>query len=111
MKPICGIIDLIQETYTVRRVSQNVYTTKEHDSLRIWKDRNQFFWYSQGFGGGPKEWLIKVLNFDTDAAFEYSENFFSTFETRRNAIAQNNVYELYQLSGKKYIMNISKIER
>lgn len=51
------IVDLAQQQFKVVVVSNNILTTTEHDSLRIWSNKNRWWWYSKNIGGGIKEWL------------------------------------------------------
>lgn len=51
------IVDLAQQQFKVVVVSNNILTTTEHDSLRIWSNKNRWWWYSKNVGGGVKEWL------------------------------------------------------
>lgn len=51
------IVDLAQQQFKVVVVSNNILTTTEHDSLRIWSNKNRWWWYSKNVGGGIKEWL------------------------------------------------------
>ena len=51
------IAELISEQYTLEKLSNNLLTTTEHDSLRIWTNTNSWYWFSRGYGGGIKEWL------------------------------------------------------
>ena len=47
------------EPYNLVRIAPNVYSTKEHDSLKI--SNGKWYWWSQGFGGvSALDYLIKV---------------------------------------------------
>lgn len=96
---MANILDLIGETYTPIRLSHNIYSTKEHDSLIIWTDTNSFYWYSKNFGGDAFTWLIQVNNYDKEIAREIALDY--TDDTiKRNRKKTSPQYELYQISGK-----------
>jgi len=65
------ILDLIGSDLTLVRLSNTVYTTVEHDSIRIWPDTNSYYRFSQGQGGGPLHWLItwRGLSFEEAKLF------------------------------------------
>ncbi|MCB1711831.1 MAG: hypothetical protein KDH96_04960 [Candidatus Riesia sp.] len=59
------IAELIGEKYTLRKLSNNVLTTEEHGSLKIWTNTNSWYWFARGFGGGIREWL-RYANYPED---------------------------------------------
>ena len=88
-----SILELVSEDFTIIQVSNNIYTTKEHDSLRIWVSTNSFYWYSQNFGGGPRVWLQRVRQYGDEQIEELLQEevqpiklkrkFAQLFETRQ----------------------------
>ncbi len=67
------IVSLIGQDLTLIRQSSNLYTTQEHDSLKIWVATNSWYHFSRQIGGGPKEWLKYYRSFDDYEAVEYIE--------------------------------------
>ena len=57
------------EPSNLKRVTGNVYCTKEHDSLKM--SNGKWYWWSRGFGGySALDYLIKVKEYDFVEAVE-----------------------------------------
>lgn len=96
-----SILELVQADFSVVQISNNIYTTREHDSLRIFVNTNSFFWYSQRFGGGPKEWLQKVRQYDSEQIEEMLQD---EVHSIKKLTHQRRTYETRQFYGiTKYV--------
>lgn len=98
------ITDVISEDYTIVRVSAYVYTTREHDSLRIWPNTNSFYWFSKNFGGSVKEWLSKVRLYSDEyieTLLEESEPDARLFFKKKNPVQHFETRQFYGIQ--KYI--------
>lgn len=60
---------LIGETLTVVGRGKTL-TTAEHDSLKIWTDRQQWYWFSKGVGGDLIDWYQQLHNCDLRTAID-----------------------------------------
>jgi hypothetical protein len=60
-----NLLEAVSQVYQIQQVSTNLFTTSEHDSLRIWTHTNTWYWFSRGIGGGLKEWL-QLNNYSRD---------------------------------------------
>lgn len=57
MSESLDILDVISKDFKLKKISNGLYTTIEHDSLRIWPHTNSWHWYSKGVGGNATYWL------------------------------------------------------
>lgn len=69
-----NILDLASQDFTLVRESNNIYTTREHDSLKFFVDTNSWFWYKERVGGGIKRFVEFFWNLS-----EVPEEFNGTF--------------------------------
>ena len=65
IKDTLSIVDLVGETFTVVKSGAAVWTTHEHDSLKLWPKTQSWYWFSRGLGGDIFDWyqLIQRCNF------------------------------------------------
>jgi DNA primase len=64
LKRTIDIADLIERSGLTIVGSGNILTTKEHSSLRIWRNTNSYSWFSQGHGGSIFDWVMHTDNVD-----------------------------------------------
>lgn len=74
-----NILDLASQDFTLVRESQNVYSTKEHDSLKFFINTNSWFWFSERIGGNAKKyveffWNLSEIPEEFDNSFQEIEN-------------------------------------
>lgn len=102
------IVSLIGQDLTLIRQSNNLYTTQEHDSIKIWVSTNTWYHFSRQIGGGPKEWLKYWRSFDDYEAIEYIDsnqfndgNVVALFRNLWNNATTDSGIEVRQLYGIK----------
>ncbi len=59
----------IGKTFTIQGRGKTL-TTAEHDSLKIWTDKQQWYWFSKGVGGDLFDWYMQVENCGFRVALE-----------------------------------------
>lgn len=60
---------LIGKTFTIHGRGKTL-TTTEHDSLKIWTDKQQWYWFSKGVGGDIFDWYMMVESCGFQEALE-----------------------------------------
>lgn len=107
------ILDVIGKDFKIKKISNGLYSTVEHDSLRIWKDTNSWYWYKNNVGGDAINWL-KYRHHLTDEqineryeVYDYSTDPFKVTTLNKYTITDD--VDIHQLYGKKeysdYIRN------
>lgn len=81
-----NILDVISEDFTLIRESSNRYTTKEHDSLKIFTDTNSWYWFSERVGGTPEFYIKLFWHYDEEQLNAY-------LAEHHNVTIQNNANE------------------
>lgn len=69
-----SILDLASQDFTLVKESSNVWSTKEHDSLKFFANSNSWFWFSERIGGNAKKYVEFFWNLS-----EVPEEFNGTF--------------------------------
>ncbi len=70
IKAATPVLDLIGQTFTIIGHG-SVLTTVEHDSLKIWKETNSWYWFSKGMGGDVLDWYQHIHRCDLATAIEH----------------------------------------
>ena len=60
-----NILDIIGSVLTLIQINDNVWSSKEWDSLRIWVDTQSWYRFSRGVGGDA-EAFIRYYNHEYD---------------------------------------------
>ncbi|MEM4134568.1 MAG: toprim domain-containing protein [Candidatus Micrarchaeia archaeon] len=68
------LANLIREDFGVKSETQNWFKAKEHDSIVVDKEKNIFYWNSQGLIGNAYVYLTKVRKWSPEEAKEYLKN-------------------------------------
>jgi len=90
-----NILDVISKEFTLKQLSDNLYTTEEWDSLRIWSDTNSWFRFSRNIGGTVFDW-IKYRNLNIEDLENIDK--YKIIEKQKNLIK---IVDVHQLYGKK----------
>lgn len=70
-----NILDLASIDFTLIRETPNIYTTKEHDSLKFFVSTNSWYWYTNRVGGTLKFYLKYFWNLDEDSVEEVASSY------------------------------------
>jgi hypothetical protein len=57
MSDSLDVLDVIGKDFKLKKISNGLYTTVEHDSLRIWPNTNSWYWFKNNAGGDAVYWL------------------------------------------------------
>jgi hypothetical protein len=83
--------------HKLRHVGKGSYTVDEHDSLKVTPEKNVFYWFSKGDGGGGNvgvRFLMEHLDGITDRQ-EQDAKFFEIYNAYRSHKVQQRSYEGY----------------
>ena len=95
------IVDLASEHFQIEKAGATVLTTIEHDSLRIWGDKNRWWWYSRGVGGGVKEWL-NYFNYSDDEKLFYLDQVDPLAVTQEDTYFEYDIFVEIGIGQKRY---------
>lgn len=100
------VVEVIGQDLTLIRQSNNIYTTQEHDSLKIFVTTNSWYWFSRRVGGDAKFWLKYYREYDEYEYNDYLEshqyntpNVEALFRNLWNNASIDSGIELRQLYG------------
>lgn len=98
-----AILDIIGSEFTIIPEGAH-YTTLEHDSLKIWPERDRFMWFSQQFGGDSMTWLTQHTGLDAKTASQELDNFLAQLFLE----SEPNVVPYYPIGSRKYCSYFEK---
>lgn len=102
-----SIIQVISEDLTVVKQNNEIFTTVQHDSLKIWANKNNFYWYSRQIFGDIETWLRYYRGYNDQQVSDYLEGYstdnqFVNFIGNLSPETHDDIgLELHHLYGKK----------